>query len=92
MDPMATMSSTSSPRVAIRVIPFSVETSHGWALEGQVVLFVPRTFSWAFALEHLIERLGMERLEDETNLEEQSVQTSGPPRLTTRLTGTSGVP
>jgi hypothetical protein len=48
MDPMATMSSTSSPHVAIRAIPFSVETSHGWALEGQVVLFVPRT-SWAFA-------------------------------------------
>ena len=91
MDPMATMSSTSSPRVAIRVIPFSAETSHGWALEGQVVLFVPRT-SWAFALEHLIERLGMERLEDETNLEEQSVQRSGPPRLTTRLSCTSGVP
>lgn len=90
MDPTATMSSTSSPRVAIRVIPFSVETSHGWALEWQVVLFVPR--SWAFSLEHLIERLGIERLEDEASLEEQSVQRSGPPRLTTRLTGTSGVP
>lgn len=87
-DWMAMVSSTSSPRAPSRVMLFSGKISHFWAPDRQFLL--PTT--WAFAVKHLIERLGTGRLEEDAYLEAQSVQRNGPPRSTTSLMGTRGVP